>query len=364
MKKVLTNLIFRAQKNLPPFIGRSVFRLWWQQVRQKAPQELRVMIDHVLHSPSFAVYSPYWLFLARRNIDQILNGGYAHFKQTIARDYFVLVNWKRSGYYENLFKAVKASDQVPLANILKRHEFFGQEASVSYNVFTALLLNHVRTLPDAARYLKLEESPIGTPATITGENNKQVSSDLLNSILDYDSIFHLIPEQEVHTVMELGGGYGRNAYCNISLLPQLKRYIMVDIPPALFLSQTYISEVFPDKKVFTFRPFSSFAEIEKEFNASELVFLLPEQIELLPPHMIDLIIAIDCLHEMDKKQVDRYFTAFDRLGKNFYFKCWQKTESNFYQWGAYPAHPSWKTIADRATYVPAAYFETFYQITE
>jgi hypothetical protein len=137
---------------------------------------------------------------------------------------------------------------------------------------------------------------------------------------------------------------------------------MVDIPPALFLAQSYISKIFPDKKVFKFRPFASFEEIENEFNECELAFLLPEQIEMLPPKVVDLIIAIDCLHEMDKSQLTKYFRQFDRLGHNFYFKCWQKTDDNFYQEGEYPISERWKEIINRHTVVPARYFEAFYEI--
>jgi len=319
------------------------------------------MIDYIVGSASLKTLSPYWLFLARRNIKQLVMGGIYNFKQTIARDYFVIVSWKRREYYENLFKNIKPNDLVALPNILKEHEYFSHDTAVSYNIFTSLLLNYVRSLPSANRYLLLEEPMVGCPAVILNDD-KFVSSDLLNSIIDFNSIFSEISEENIHCVLEVGAGYGRNAFCNISLLPELKQYIVVDIPPALYLSQTYLSEVFPDKKVFKFRSFGAFEEIEKEFIESNLVFLMPEQLSLLPKDYADLILAIDCLHEMDKEQVVKYFNEFDRVGKQLYFKCLQKTGRQFFQWEEYPVNQKWKEIINRPTFVPAQYFESIYSM--
>ncbi len=345
------------EKDLPSFLGKPLFRLWWSKERKSAPPELAIMMDHLVSSASFASLSPYWTYLARKNIIQLTRRGLENFKQTVARDYFVIVDWKRNYYYENLTKGYSREELEKKYGNIKQHEYFNSRESESYNVFTSLLLEHVLKLSESKRYLTLEEPSMGNPAFITHEG-KRITSDLLNSILDYDSLFHSISENEIKTVLEVGGGYGRNAFCNISLLPNLKRYIMVDIPPALFLAQSYISTVFPNKKVFQYRPFTSFAEVEKEFNESELVFLLPEQIALLPDKSIDLGIAIDCLHEMDKAQVEKYFHDFDRLTSRFYFRCSIETRKIFYQWKDYPVLPTWKEIINRPTFIPAGYFES------
>jgi putative sugar O-methyltransferase len=349
------------EKELPSFLARPLFRHWWKKRRTAACIDLALMIDYFVVSPSFATLSPYWAFLARRNIEQLIVQGLENFKQTIARNYFVIVHWRQRGFYENLFSRVSETDQVVLANIVKQHEHFGPDGSASYNVFCSLLLNHVRKLPDAKRYLALEEPMLGNPATIT-HDGKQITSDLLNSLLDYDTVFQSISEQDIQTVLEVGGGYGRSAFCNIRLLPRLKRYIMVDIPPALFVAQSYITQVFPEKKAFRFRPFTSFKAVEDEFNDSELVFLLPEHLAMLPSGSVDLIVAIDCLHEMDKTQVRRYFHEFDRLGKRFFFKCFRETDQVFFQWHEYPVHAHWKEIFNRPAFVPANYFESLYEM--
>lgn len=349
------------EKSLPSWIGKPLFRLWWSSKRDDAPHDLVVIMDHLLTSPSFASLSPYWTYLARKNIGQIIRKGLMNFKQTVARDYFVIVDWKRNYYYKNLLNNRNQEELIEKYGNIKKHEFFTTEESQSYNVYTSLLLEHLLKLPQASRYLQIEEPSMGNPAFLL-HNGKRISSDLLNSLLDYDSIFHTIPEDEITSVLEVGGGYGRNAYCNIKLIPNLKRYIMVDIPPALFLAQSYLSEVFPNKKIFRCRPFSTFSEIEKEFYESEIIFLLPEQISLLPDKLVDIVIAIDCLHEMDKKQVKKYFDEFDRISKRFYYRCSIATKKVFFQWNEYPVLPTWKKLLNQETFVPYRYFESLYEL--
>ena len=96
---------------------------------------------------------------------------------------------------------------------------------------------------------------------------------------------------------ELGAGYDRNAHVLLSLLPGV-RYVVIDIPPALYVAQRYLPSVFPDRKVFTWRTFESYPEIQSEFEHADLAFLLPSQIEMLPDGLFDLFVNISSLHEM------------------------------------------------------------------
>ena len=58
-------------------------------------------------------------------------------------------------------------------------------------------------------------------------------------------------------IIEIGAGYGRLAYVFVKARPGCK-YWIVDLPPALYVSQQYLSAVLPDRKVFTFRHFENF----------------------------------------------------------------------------------------------------------
>ena len=44
-------------------------------------------------------------------------------------------------------------------------------------------------------------------------------------------------------------------------------------------------------------------ELEKKINESDISFIFPHQLDLFSKNFIDLVLAVDCLHEMDQKTI-------------------------------------------------------------
>ena len=149
-----------------------------------------------------------------------------------------------------------------------------------------------------------------------------------------------------------GAGYGKLAYVFKKIHANCK-YIIFDIPPTLYLAQEYLSKVFPKCKIFKFRHFENFSEIEDEFNQSEICFFTSNQLELLPENIINLFINISSLHEMSKKQIETFHNLIDKITKGYFFsKQYPDTmklpeelsgayEIPFYE---YPIPKNWKII--------------------
>jgi SAM-dependent methyltransferase len=115
----------------------------------------------------------------------------------------------------------------------------------------------------------------------------------------------------------------------IALQSVRRKYEAVDIPPALWVAERYLSGLFPERHIFPYRDFQRFEEIAESYARADLVFLLSSQLGALPPDSIDLIINISSLHEMRKDQIDHYFRLFDRVlkpGGPAYIKEWKKGE--------------------------------------
>ena len=195
-----------------------------------------------------------------------------------------------------------------------------------------------------------------------------ISQDLANSILEYYSIrehFDVTANDKV-TICELGAGYGRNAYVFLKALPKCK-YIIIDIPPALFISQHYLSSVFRDRKIFSFRPFERFSDVEKEFNDADIVFLLPHQAEMLPEKSVDLFINISSLHEMKIEQINAYFNLIDKLTRGlFYSKQWwvsrNPVDGITVTPKDYPIPQNWTQLYLREAKVQTYFFEAMYSL--
>ena len=209
----------------------------------------------------------------------------------------------------------------------------------------------------------LDESGMGNPPAIE-ISGKLVSQDMLNSVIEYQSVSSGTKLGDSPRIMEIGAGSGRTAYCFLKLIPDAK-YVIADVPPALFISQYFLSTQFPNKKIFRFRPFKTYAEIAGEFESADIAFLMPHQLELIQSS-IDMFMAIDCLHEMNAPQVEFYFQQADRLAKHIYFKCWQSTKIPFdgitWESSDYPIRPEWKKEYLRQTTVPSDFFEAFFHI--
>src|SRR5581483_2494005 len=133
-----------------------------------------------------------------------------------------------------------------------------------------------------------------------------------------------------------------------------------------YVSQTYLSSIFPDRKVMKFRQFNTFADIEEEFSKADIVFLTPDQLSKIPDNTIDLFLAIDCLHEMKAERVAHYFNEADRLSTFFYYKCWVKTyvgpDNVHHLEETYPVKSYWHEIFKQQCQIPKDFFHAFYKL--
>ncbi|MDH3440813.1 MAG: putative sugar O-methyltransferase, partial [Gammaproteobacteria bacterium] len=190
--------------------------------------------------------SKYWEELNRKNLQQLADSRYENFKRTVARNYFTwIVNplnkqirflMKEAGFWQSLTIFVKAL-------FAPRHEYLKKRHTIYYNVLTNLLWKYVEKHDDEGLLAKLIEPSEGNPLVVR-QNGRLVSQDLANSVLEYKAILHpKLDRRDVKTILELGPGYGRTAYVFLALQPGC-RYILVDIPPALYVAQRYLTSVF------------------------------------------------------------------------------------------------------------------------
>lgn len=348
----------------------SEFTDWWLGYRTnpQIPIELLEMEDYVVSNPTLQSSSNFWNGLNKWHIQQITELGFENFKQTVATNYFTWVVSLDNPYSYNLFKLV-TNPTIGLIpeEFYRKYSFLTAEESIRYNTITFYFLNYIVNNIGAGSLLdQLEEPLIGNPPAVT-YNGKRVSQDIFNSLLEYIPIAENCDLENIHTILEIGAGSGRTAFCFLTLHPNIK-YVIADFTPALYISQTYLSMVFPDKKVMKFRPFVNFEEVEDEYNEADIVFIMPDQLAMIPDHSADLFLAIDCLHEMKTEQVVHYFKEADRLSKYFYYKCWQQTEVPWdnvkHTISSYPVKPTWKQLFLEPCVVPSTFFHAIYQMKD
>ena len=225
--------------------------------------ELRSMFAALTEARPEVLPSKFWSELNDTNLSQLESGGYENFKRTVALNYFTWIIAMRSPQMRFLLKnnpfgvfhsLLAAAFSKPYNDVSwNNRQRLSWKTSAVYNFYTRMLWGYA--LKNSGGALDgMEEPQEGNPFDIrTG--GKLISQDLANSALEFYSIMGgMLESGTIKTIIELGGGYGRNAYFFIKKMPHA-RYIMVDIPPALWVAQKYLSAVFPGKKVFRFRNF-------------------------------------------------------------------------------------------------------------
>jgi len=327
-------------------------------------------------SPDIYLPSPFWESLAATNIAQLRDGGFGNFKRTVNMKYF---NWNILGIVRHQLLPV-------LRYWLKHRDWsvFGPEfpksidpahsgiksfnllSAVIYRVYVAMLWNYVSGEDSMGLLKKIEEPSAGNPFDIIYKGLR-TSQDVCNSIHEfYQAGGGAASDGRPWNVAELGAGYGRLGYVFLKALPS-STYTIIDIPPALNLAQEYLGAVFPEEKVFKFRRFQRFEDVQEEFGAARIRFLAAHQIELLPAKEFDLVLNISSLHEMTLEQIANYLRQIDRICRGqFYTKQWKvsraKTNGFVIKENEYPIPVSWRCLYHRQHPIQRMFFEALYSV--
>jgi SAM-dependent methyltransferase len=345
--------------------------------RRLAPQDsarIANMFSALATEEPLAHPSLYWEELNKMNLAQLEEHGYENFKRTIALNYFTWVRilpWDSQIIFlcknlpiKAILRALRGALDVPSQSYFSS---FNIIRSFSYGLLSLLLWEYLLQLSLPEALLTLREPKEGNPPFIYPRPNMRVSQDLGNSLIEYDSFQSAIPAKGQGTIVELGGGYGRTAFVILSMNPDTK-YIFVDIPPALWIAERYLSSVFPGKRTFQYRSFEKFEDIADEYTNAQIVFLLSSQLAKIPSNSADLVVNISSLHEMRKDQIDHFLAQFDRvlrLGGHAYLKQWKIAKVLFegitVSEKDYRIPPGWTKIMGRTARVQTRFFESLYR---
>jgi len=333
-------------------------------------KELDTIVKLYSESPKLYQASKLWENLFRRHIQWIKESGLSNFKRSVNLGYF---HWKIGLWDNQLLAALRGISPIDLVkNFLKiriSDALSDDVKNISQNKFIyrlvmAGLLEKTRQV-DWKRLLDhIEEPETGNPWPVYYDD-KLISQDICNSLIEYYSITDFA-NQPVKVVGEVGAGYGRLAYVFLLANPGIK-YVIFDIPPAIYIAQWYLRRVFPDRKIFTVRQFHDFMEIQDDYEQSDIAFFLPEQLALFPEKHFDLFINISSFGEMRPDQIKNYFSQIERLCDGyFYTKQWitsiNQDDNIVIRQDEYPVLPEWKEMYNRPTSVQPKFFEALYKI--
>jgi putative sugar O-methyltransferase len=326
-----------------------------------------------------SVYKPslFWQNINNVHMNQLSKEGYENFKQTLNLKYFNfivsvlneqfvwLIKWWLN-YPSPEFEVFKA--KVNSYRACKDNNIITKlTGKIAYPVFVAMLYEYTKSVDKLDLLERIFEPIQGNPISVWYKH-KAISQDLCNSILEFYSIKEGLSFVNELNICELGAGYGRLGYVFLKDREcKLIKYTVVDIPPALYIAQRYLSEVFPDSKVFKFREFKDYGEIKDEWEKSQIRFLEPQQIRLLPAPQFNLFVNVSSLHEMTMQQIQNYFDIIGEYTQGyFYTKQWLKSinraDKIVVNYSNYPIPDGWKELYFRKCKVQSLFFEQMYKI--
>lgn len=340
-------------------------------------QNLTIMLRELKLAPK--IYSPsnHWQNLNSRHLKHLHQFGIQYFKRSINKQYF---DWGvRSILYQQLSPILSELSQWNIRPLMEstfidkisQYRPFNKFESLAkfiYRIYVAFLYDYVSRIDKLRILQNVSEPSLGSPLLIR-YRNKLISQDLCNSVHEFYSITEKMNIDKVNRkieVAEIGAGYARLAYVFLKTVPQVN-YCVIDIPPALYIAQTYLKNIFPREKMFFFRHFTNFKQIEKEYSLARIRFLMAHQIEYLPGDSLDLIINISSFQEIRRDQIENYFKQIDRLCKGyFYFKQEKNSgtpDAGFIRENEYPIPVKWKKIYHHTHPIQRLFFEALYDLT-
>lgn len=344
----------------------------------KRLQGIEEMIEELRAAPQIYSPSAFWEHYTELNLRQLDEAGFDEFKRTVNRNYFqwvvvyardpqfraVLRRWLKHPTLRPLGVTLDEQFEIPQGRFGALRSWFHGHTHAAY---LALLWEYVNDRDRNGVLATLDEPALGHPLTMS-YRGRRMSEDLCNSVLEYLTIVEALPNGMPRdgTVIELGGGYGRLAWVFLSVLPSV-RYVLVDIPPALAIAQRYLTELFPERQVFQFRRFSRAEEVAAELERADIVFLTPNQLELLAPIEADLFVNVSSLHEMRPDQIAHYFAMIKRHTNGcFYTKQWIRSVNRYdgleVNRDDYPVPSNWLARFDREHPIQSHFFEALYEL--
>lgn len=282
--------------------------------------------------------SAFWADFAQNNIAALRWTGIDSFKRSVNHNYF---QFAISSPRQEEFRAVLrqwltrpvgapwrarlGDDDVEWLHGERPGEAPESRRARGYAVYVALLWELARRRAGGEVADLLREPELGRPMGVR-HRGTVISQDLANALLELGAVGEVVPRQRLDRalVLEVGGGYGRVADLFLRLHPEA-RYVMVDIPPALALSQHYLTELHPERSAWRFRAGAGAAELQAAVASHEIVFLTPNQFAALAPIGADLAINVSSLHEMTPAQIAEYLRLFGvhAAGGWLYTKQWK-----------------------------------------
>lgn len=228
------------------------FKNFWKKNKNNflVEEELKKMIDFFVTSKSYKYVSNYWHYLNIKNMKQIFesNNNINNFSTSVALNYYTFIDVTENQVYKTITNVENEIFSSKI-NFFKKQKNLNYTQSMKYNFLTFLLFLNLIKINYYEKLKSLDdEGYVGFGDPYIDIEGIKVTSDKINSLFDFDKINRFCNLNNQKTILEIGAGSGRTSQCIMTFNSNCK-YVICDIPPALFISYERLRKVFKNKKV-------------------------------------------------------------------------------------------------------------------
>lgn len=249
-------------------------------------------------------------------------GGGEQELQSHYKKYFHPYDLKYSVIDNNFFVRAYNSIINKLSSIFRFFSFFALRASEGRKYFFALIREKQKILYKHVLHLdkdllEISDSTFGDPIGFY-ENEKFYTSSFLKNLIKINCIKRNIDFNSIENIVELGAGTGLLASCFLKLKKNVK-YLIVDIPPTLFISEYYLKNL--GFKVFGYEELkkNNYGNLNEVFKDFQVCCLPTWRLDFIKDSKFDLFLNLYSFQEMEKEQSLNYIKFFCEKIKGYIY---------------------------------------------
>lgn len=158
----------------------------------------------------------------------------------------------------------------------------------------------------------LSESLVGNPIDYYQFNSKNYSRSFLNYLLGINFLKNNVKTDQIKSVLEIGGGYGTLGEILLKSSSDIF-YLNIDIPPVAAVSTYYLSKVFGEENVLSYKDSRNLEVIDVEALKSKYkcVVICPWQLDKLKGNF-DLFVNFMSFQEMEPEIIRNYISIVEK----------------------------------------------------
>ena len=235
--------------------------------------------------------------------------GYADISITDPLDLLPLNSWKSF-----LLRQIRSFPG--FKSLIKRYDRINRKHIDQVQHYKSLYFSNVlgNWFRDLLNKYGLPDTLVGHPQQTLFINTIEIGEIYLRMFAWIDEYSRVVDFSKVHTVFEIGGGFGAFAHTILQWFPNIRKYLYLDIPPTLYAGTQYLKH-FYGNEVSDYTATRNLDVIRFSKNDKrEILAICPWQIEKVE-EPFDFFWNSSSFQEMPKSVVSNYVKNIGRLFK-------------------------------------------------